>query len=73
MKYSLVFVLCWFGVGVAVVVMVGVCLTFISICSPGCPGTNSLCRGPGWPGTHRDPPASTALALGLKVFSSLGF
>ena len=42
MKYSLVFVLCWFGVGVAVVVMVGVCLTFISICSPGCPGTHHV-------------------------------
>ena len=36
-----------------------------SLTYSGCPG-NSLCR-PGWPQTHRDPPASASWVLGLKV------
>ena len=31
-----------------------------------CVGSDSLCR-PNWPGTHRDPTASTSQVLGLKV------
>ena len=38
----------------------------ISLCnSSSCPGTSS-CR-PGWPHTHREPPASGSRVLGLKV------
>jgi hypothetical protein len=40
----------------------------ISLCSPGCSGT-----WPGWPQTHRDPPAFASWVLGLKVCATIAW
>ena len=38
----------------------------VSLCSSGSPQSLSLCR-PGWPQSHRDPPASASQVLGLNA------